>query len=54
LKVEHRIGDISLREDVLVLVKLENGFPNAYFGEEYPGIERAFKRFAHVTLQHLL
>jgi hypothetical protein len=54
LQVEHGISDISLREDVLVLVKFENRFPYAYFGKEFPGIERAFEYFAHVILQHLL
>src|SRR5215216_8160338 len=50
LNVEDRIGDISLRENGFVLVKVEDRFPCPHFGEKHLGIKRVLGRFSHTTL----
>ena len=44
LDVEYRIGDVTLGENALVLVKFEDRFPRSHFGEKRFGIESAAGR----------
>ena len=50
LNVKNRIGDLTLREDVLVLVKLKDVFSCAHLGEKCFGIKRVLNSLVHVAL----
>jgi hypothetical protein len=50
LNVEYRIGGISLRENILVLLKFENRFPGANLGEKHFRIKRVLGLLPHQSL----
>lgn len=52
LNVKNRIGDLTLREHLLVLVKFEDRFPRAHLGEKYFGIKQVLNCVAHVALHY--
>ena len=50
LNVKHRVCDLALLEDVLVLAKLENRFPGSDFGDKDLRIKLVISWLSHGSL----
>ena len=50
LNVKHRVGDVALLEDVLVLAKFSDRFPRSDFGDKTLGVKLVISWLSHRSL----